>query len=83
MRLNSDKEELEKKCKRTQIGLSRYGVLSLDSSFIHEKKFVAFSALARFGFAVVVLGYDGASEIRNTVKLLCDMSVTYFLSENN
>ena len=72
---------LEKKGRRTQIVVLRYGVLSLDSSFIHDKILAAASALARFRFIVVVMGFDGASENRTAVKLLCDLSVKDLLSE--
>ena len=71
-----------KKGRRKQIVVSRYGVLSLDSSFIHDKILAAVGALARFRFIVVVMGFDGASENRTAVKLLCDLSVKDLLSEN-
>jgi len=73
---------LQKKERRSQIMVSRYGVLSLDSSFIHVKILVTVSACARFGFITVVLGFDGVSENRTAVKLLAGFSAADILEQN-
>ena len=70
-----------KKNRRVQIVASRYGHLSLDSSFIHDKFLCAISGCTQFGFIVVALGFDDASENRTAVKLLADLSVNDILSE--
>ena len=71
----------EKRGKRIQIVISRYGVLSLDATFIYDKILSAIVACARFGFIANTLGCDRAAENRSALKTLGTLTVEDILSE--
>ena len=55
--------------------VSRFGVLSLDATYIMDKIMKSISALALFGFLVDTVGGDGAAENRSALKQLSTISV--------
>ena len=88
--LNIIKKELEQRINSTanikndkeQISgvVSRYGVASLDSTFIADKIFAGFSALAQYGYIVDTIACDGASENRSALKTLATIKAKDFLA---
>ena len=71
----------EKNMKRHQMVVSRYGVLSLDASYIIDKVNSAIVALSKFGWIVDNVGGDGASENRSALKQMGTITAREILSD--
>ena len=64
-----------KNCPKFSVIAARYACLTLNSTFILEKLLKVTSALARFGFIVIILNCDGATENRSANKQLATLSI--------
>ena len=67
--------------KKQQIVVSRFGVLTLDASYIMDKLMKSICALSNFGFIVDAVGGDGAAENRSALKQLATISARDVLTD--
>ena len=72
----------EKKGKKTQIVVSRYGVAaSLDSAFIADYILTSISALLQYGYIMDTIACNEASKNRSTLKSLAIIRSIDFLEK--